>query len=138
MQPRHRGRPGAAQICGLRCKARIISVEHFEVGAREGMLFDRDEVQMPAAGGIGLPGLPCHQEIQPNAETGFDDGEHVSTGPSRRQVIAVQENMLRLAGPGIPVVIDVAEFGGDRRAGDVERKRSGTDDRRHRLNMGCG
>jgi hypothetical protein len=76
--------------------------------AFERMLFDRDIVQAFATRGVGAPFAPGGEEIQPQAEAGFEDGEYARMRPSARQIVAPEEHMARLPGTGVRAVVHVA------------------------------
>ena len=60
-------------------------------------------------------------------EPGFENDEDPRAGPARRQPVAAEEYMPRLARPGIGAVIDVPVLGRVRRAGRIECQRGGND-----------
>src|SRR5262249_55177129 len=99
------------QVRGERGELRVALVQHRQTLALERMLFDRHEMQPPRAQTIGAPRVPGRKKIQPQAETGLDDGIDTRSGPARGKLVAAEEYVPRLAGTGIGAVIDITVFG---------------------------
>ncbi len=109
-------RPVPLQFAGQRGEFRPGALGGGEVGGGERMLLYGDEVQAPAALRVVAPGLPGGEEVEPEAEAGFEDDETVAVAPARRQVVAAEEDVARLRRPAVGGVIDVAVGGGKRGA----------------------
>src|ERR1035437_4826660 len=91
------------------------------------MLFDRNKMQACATGGIGAPFAPGGEEIEPEPESGFEDGEHARTGPSAGQIVAPDKHRARLTGARIRAVVHVAVGGRIRRSFTVTSEFGGFD-----------
>ena len=79
-----------------------------QISGREGMLLERDEVQLRTSLRIILPGEPSRQEVRSEAESGLEDDETTSPPPTPRQAIAAHEDMRRLRVPTRSRVVDIA------------------------------
>src|SRR5687767_609760 len=87
-----------------------------EVLQGERMLFDRHVMQPGAALRIAPPRLQRDEEVEAEAEAGFEDDEALSPGPSIGKLVALQEDEARLRGAAGGAVVDVAECLGIRYA----------------------
>ena len=84
------------------------------------MLLHGDEMQAGVARG-GLPQSPPRgQKIQTRTKSGFDDCETVGLMPPLRQIVAAQENVLRLRERALRRRVDVVELRGIERAVNTE------------------
>jgi len=72
-------------------------------------------MQPRAALRIGTPRIPRRQEIEPQPESGLEDGESVAPPPPIRQVVAAEEDIARLREATGLRVVDVAELARIRR-----------------------
>ena len=77
--------------------------------AAQGMLLDGYEMQPARIAAIGLESPPGLQEVESQAESGLDDGEVAAPAPSRRQVIALNEDMAGLRRSAIGRMVDIAK-----------------------------
>ena len=80
------------------------------------MFFDRYVVQPPAASRIAPPRLPGGEEVEAEAEAGFEDDEALAAGPAPGKRIALQEDVFGLLEPARCAVVDVVEGRGIGRA----------------------
>lgn len=80
------------------------------------MLLDGHEMQALAARRIVAPGLPGGEEIQAQAEAGFENDKTVPALPAGRQIVAAEKDMAGLCRAAVGRVIDIAVGAGDRRA----------------------
>jgi hypothetical protein len=87
-----------------------------QVGQREGVLFQRHEVQAPAAVRIAPPCLQRDEEVEAQTEAGLDDHEALAPRPALRQRVAAEEDVALLLDAAVGVVIAVAVQLGIRRA----------------------
>jgi hypothetical protein len=72
-----------------------------------------DEMHPRRAPRILAPRLPRREEIQPDAESGFENRERIAPTPAFGQRIAAQEDVARLAEPAFTRVVDIVEFGAE-------------------------
>jgi len=70
---------------------------------------------------------PCGQEIDPRAESGFHDRKALRPVPTSRQVVAIEEDVLRLGECALGRRIDVFETRGIERAVGAEAGPGGND-----------
>ena len=85
-----------------------------EIGGGERVFFDGNEMQPAAALRVGAPGLPGGEEVQPEAEAGFENDEALPALPARRQIVAAEKDVPRLGRPAGGGVVDIAILGGKR------------------------
>src|SRR3990172_7516898 len=89
------------------------------------MFFDGNKMQAFATRGVGAPLAPGGEEIQPQPESGFENGENARVSPSARQIVAMHKHLLRLTRTRFRAVVDVAVHRRERRAVTVKRKFGG-------------
>jgi hypothetical protein len=116
VQGRHQGRPLFAQLRRQRGKFRPGAVQRRKVFGAEGVLFDGDEMQTPAARRVILPSRPGGEEVEAEAEAGLDDDEALAPLPAGRQAVAGEEDVPCLPEAAGGGVVDVAVGLGIRRA----------------------
>jgi hypothetical protein len=113
-------------------------VQLFQVGPGEGVLFHGNVMQAPAGSGRrSAPCLPGGEEIEAEAEAGFEDDEAPRILPARRQLVAGEEDMARLFEAALAGMVDVVVARRERGAVPGERKFGG-DDRGHYSRRICG
>ncbi len=96
-----------------------------EIGGGERVFLDGNEMQPAAALRVGAPGLPGGEEIQPEAEAGFENDEALPALPARRQIVAAEKDVPRLRRPAGGGVVDIAVSGGKRGAIRIEFEAGG-------------
>src|SRR5438477_13102455 len=101
-------RPSGLQRAALLSHLGIALMQRAQIGEREGMLLERDEVQAAAARRIVLPCPPGDEEVQPEAEPRLEDDEALAMRPARRQLVSRQEHLTRLLRTAARAVVDVA------------------------------
>src|SRR2546423_5652950 len=101
-------RPSGMQRARLLSHLGLALMQRAQIGEREGMLLERDEVQAAAACRIVLPCPPGDEEVQPEAEPRLEDDEALALRPARRQFVPRQEHMARLLRTAARAVVDVA------------------------------
>lgn len=116
MHARHRHRPRLTQRLGERGQRALLRVHEGQPGAIERVLFDRNEIETPAALRIVAPGRPGGQEVQALPEAGLHDGEAALALPPAGQAVAAQEHVMRLRQAAFGAVVDVVVPGGEQRA----------------------
>ena len=76
----------------------VAPMQRLQRCALERMLLDRKVMQAFTAHWVGAPFAPSGEKIQPQAESGFEDGEMARLRPAARQIVAGDEYVPRLAG----------------------------------------
>ena len=130
MPPGHRFRPLGAQAGRAIGQLDAAAAATLQVGATDRMLVHGDVVEPLAAPRIVPPRLPRRQEIDAQPETRLDDGERPAPRPSRRKIVASQEDLAGLGEPALGAVIDVAVL--DRIGRAVAQEGDAGGSKRHR------
>src|SRR5687767_14983582 len=84
-------------------------MKRLEVRQGKWMLFDRHEMQPAAARRIAAPRLPGGEEVQAQAEAGFEDDEALAARPARWKIVTREEHVARLGETARSAVINVVE-----------------------------
>ena len=91
-----------------------------EFRQRERMFLHGDEMQAKAIRGDLPQSPPRGQKIQTRAKSGLNNRETVGLMPPRRQIVAVEEDMLCLRKRAVRRSVDIVELRGIERAVEVE------------------
>ena len=108
MHARRQQRPAGLQLRRQFGELRPGALGDGEVGGRERVLLEGNEVQPSAALRVGAPGLPGGEEVQPEAEAGFENDAAVASLPALRQFVAAEKDVARLRRAAVGGVIDIA------------------------------
>ena len=101
--------PLRGEFGGQRSQLRVGPGRAQHIASRDRMGFHRDEVQQARACRVGAPRLPGCQEIEAQAEAGFENPPLGLPAPGLGQAAAAEENMARLsqcAGFGVINVVE--------------------------------
>ena len=132
VDPGQQGWPVLAECFGEGGQLGPGGMQPGQIVEREGVLFNRHEIQGVRAGGIIAPGLPGGEEVQPQAEAGLDDDPALPASPAFRQIVAAKKDVAGLPEAAGAGVVDIVEdrgvgrpVGGEGQNGGLNRWRHG-------------
>src|SRR5438552_4209057 len=112
------------QLLRFRRKLGVAPMQQAQIREPERMLLDRYVVQPATARGIALPGLPCREEVESEAEPRLENDEVLAPRPALGQAVALEKHMLGLRDAAVGAVVHVAERGGvGRVVAEIELRR---------------